>query len=233
MERQPTSNVSVDAITLRYCAENRQVEVAVTPRPHEPYLNQPALPGVTLWEGERLAEAAHRAVTTKLGFDLANRGQLTVFDEPHRDPRGYTLSVVMWAVAADHEAEHEGVQWHPLDSVPRLAFDHNQMVETCRPLLTERLWRDLAFTRALTGTRFPVASAVGITRSLTGIEPDRGNLNRRLASVPGLSVSNKRIVLGRGRPGTVWEWLPASDDELREAAQWQASVAKPDDDRTP
>ena len=59
---------------------------------------------------------------------------------------------------------------------------------------------------ALTGPVFPVSAAVGITQTISGIAPDRGNLNRRLAALRGLNVSSKRVVLGRGRPGTVWEW---------------------------
>ncbi|MBP8918916.1 MAG: NUDIX hydrolase [Micropruina sp.] len=160
----------------------------------------PALPGVLLREGERLAAAAHRAVISKVGFDVSALGQLTVFDQPNRDPRGYSLSVAMWAVG-DGDAD-----WYSFDDIPRLAFDHNVMLFECRPLLVDMLWRDLEFTRALTGPEFPVSSAVGITQTLSGIAPDRGNLNRRLASLRGLSVSSKRIVLGRGRPGTVWEW---------------------------
>ena len=124
----------------------------------------------------------------------------------HRDPRGQTLSVAMWAVADHPDEAPDYVQWHPVDDVPPLAFDHNAMVEFCRPLLVDRLWRDLTFTRALTGPTFPVSAAVAITRSLTGVSPDRGNLNRRLASVRGLGISHKRVVLGRGRPGTLWEW---------------------------
>ena len=209
MDTRPnTSNVSVDVLTLRYDAAARQVEVAVRPRATEPYISQLALPGVTLWEGERLADAARRAVREKLGLSLKDLGQLTVFDEPTRDPRGFTLSVAMWAVVEPEEGarEHEGVQWVPLDDVPPLAFDHNQMIDVCRPLLVERLWRDLSFTRALTGPTFPVSWAVAITRSLTGASPDRGNLNRRLASVKGLGISHRKVVLGRGRPGTLWEW---------------------------
>lgn len=206
MDRQPTSSVSVDAITLRYNTETRHVEVGVSKRIIEPYIDQLALPGVTLWEGERLAEATERAVRTKLDLGVRALGQLTVFDEPHRDPRGQTLSVVMWAVADDPEASPDYVQWHPVDEVPHLAFDHNAMIEFCRPLLVDRLWRDLTFTRALTGPTFPVSAAVAITRSLTGTAPDRGNLNRRLASVRGLGISHKKIVMGRGRPGTLWEW---------------------------
>lgn len=209
MEQRPkTSNVSVDVLTLRYDANDRRVEIAVHPRATEPYIGQLALPGVTLWEGERLADAARRAVRDKLGLSVKDLGQLTVFDEPTRDPRGFTLSVAMWAVA-DDGATNDDVTWVSLDDVPHLAFDHNQMVTYCRPLLVERLWRDLAFTRALTGPTFPVSWAVAITRSLTGQSPDRGNLNRRLASVKGLGVSHKKVVLGRGRPGTLWEWQDA------------------------
>ncbi len=209
MGRQPTSAVSVDAITLRYNNDARHVEVGVSKRIIEPFIDQLALPGVTLWEGERLAEAAERAVRTKLGLGVRDLGQLTVFDEPHRDPRGQTLSVVMWAVAEHPEEAPDYVQWFPIDDVPDMAFDHHEMVEFCRPLLVDRLWRDLSFTRALTGPTFPVSAAVAITRSLTGTSPDRGNLNRRLASVRGLGISHKRVVLGRGRPGTLWEWQSA------------------------
>ncbi|MFT3860102.1 NUDIX hydrolase [Micropruina sp.] len=196
----PGSLVSVDVIALRYNPRLRRVEMATKPRTSEPFLGKPALPGVLLQEGERLAAAAHRAVTTKVGFDVSALGQLTVFDEPNRDPRGYSLSVAMWAVG-DGDAD-----WYGFDDVVNLAFDHNVMLFECRPLLVDMLWRDLEFTRALTGPAFPVSAAVGITHTLSGIAPDRGNLNRRLAALRGLTVSNKRVVLGRGRPGTVWEW---------------------------
>lgn len=213
MNRPPNSNVSVDAITLRYHGAHRRVEFGLVRRTTEPYCDRLALPGVTLWEGERLAEAAKRAVRKKLGLGVVALGQLTVFDEPHRDPRGASLSVAMWAVAED--AEGNGlVEWHSLDDVPELAFDHNQMVTFGRPLLAYRLWRNEAFSRAMTGPEFPVSKAVALTTSLTGTAPDRGNLNRRLSGIPGLRVSRK-VVSGRGRPGSLWAWdaIPLHDAE--------------------
>lgn len=211
MDRPTTSNVSVDVLTLRYEPSSREVQIGVYPRATEPYIGQLALPGVTLLEGERLVDASRRAVVTKLGVGVRDLGQLTVFDEPHRDPRGFTLSVAMWAVADDAEP-HEDVTWQALDAVPHLAFDHNQMISFCRPLLVDRLWRNIPFTSSLTGPQFPVSAAVAVTRSLNGTDPDRGNLNRRLASIPELRVAHKRVVLGRGRPGTLWEWRGAAED---------------------
>ena len=236
MDRRRSSTVSVDVLTLRYNNADRRVEIAVFNRETEPSLGQRALPGVVLREDERLVDAARRAVDTKLGMPLRAQGQLTVFDEPHRDPRGATLSVAMWGVADEPEADKKArgdkkvqaeraqaqptpgdepdagqrVRWFPLDDLPPLAFDHNHIIAACRPLLVEKLWRDLSFTRALTGPTFPVSAAVAITRSLTGTSPDRGNLNRRLASVKGLGVSHRKVVLGRGRPGTLWEWQQAT-----------------------
>lgn len=211
MENESTSRVSVDVLALRYNPDKRIVEIAVSRRTREPYIGQLALPGVLLLEGERLVEAAHRAVRTKLGFDIEpTLGQLTVFDEPTRDPRGFTLSVAMWAIASGKGSDT--VEWYPIDAVPPLAFDHERIVAGCRPLLTARLWRDLQFTRALTGPEFPVSAAVAITASLTGTQPDRGNLNRRLASLPNLRVSTKKVVLGRGRPGSLWQWQAPIDE---------------------
>lgn len=213
MNRPPNSNVSVDAITLRYNAAAKRVEFGLVRRTNEPYCGRLALPGVTLWEGERLADAAKRAVLKKLGLDVTALGQLTVFDEPHRDPRGASLSVAMWAVAKDAEG-NGSVEWHSLDDVPELAFDHNQMVTFGRPLLAYRLWRNEAFSRAMTGPEFPVSKAVALTTSLTGTAPDRGNLNRRLSGIPGLRVSRK-VTSGRGRPGSLWAWdaAPLHDAE--------------------
>lgn len=200
---QATSHVSVDALTLRYNPLERRVEIAVAPRQAEPYLGQLALPGVLLWEGERLADATRRAVGTKLGIEPPRAmGQLVVFDEPARDPRGFTLSIAMWAVA-----DGDAPRWCALDQIPPLAFDHSAIVSRCRPILADLLWRDLAFTRAITGPRFPVSDAVAITASLSGQIPDRGNLNRRLAAVEGLHITERRVVRGRGRPGATWAWL--------------------------
>ncbi len=197
-----SSKVSVDAITLHYNPSTMVVELALATRKQEPFTGQLALPGVVLREGERLAHAAQRALRDKLGWGPPRAlGQLAVFDEPARDPRGATLSVAMWAVASG-----PGATWVSPYDVPPLAFDHNPIIDVCRPMLAEMLWRNLEFTRALTGPTFPISTAIAITASLTGHVPDRGNLNRRLQTISNLRVSGREVVRGRGRPGATWAW---------------------------
>lgn len=193
-----TSLVSVDVLAVRQRAGT--VEFATYRREHEPFEGQYAIPGVLLLEGERLETAARRALDVKTGLASSTVGQLVVFDEPSRDPRGATLSLALWAVA---EGEGRGVDWRPIGEPGRLAFDHAEIVTFCQPLISGLLWNDVPFTRALMGPRFTVGDALAATAALSGEMPDRGNLNKKLATVPGLCHAG--FGPGRGRP-SVWEW---------------------------
>ncbi|WP_330229739.1 NUDIX hydrolase [Nocardia sp. NBC_00508] len=199
------SVVSVDVVAVRFCDEDGGVRIGIAPRAREPYAGELALPGVLLGRGERLADAARRAVHAKLGVPEAAIdavGQLVTFDEPNRDPRGPTLSIAMWAVVGLHEGP---ARWAGFDEVPELAFDHNRIVEVARRLLTGLLWKDLPFTRALLGEEFPATRAVEAATALSGARPDPANLNRTLAAIPGLArTTERRRVKATGRPAAVW-----------------------------
>jgi 8-oxo-dGTP diphosphatase len=202
-----TSYVSVDVLALHFDHQAREVVLGVHHRPLPPYEGELALPGVLLLRGERLREAGARALA-KIAISataVRAQGQLITFDEPNRDPRGPTLSIALWAVV-DHLSPD--ADWVGLDRVPPLAFDHQRIVGDCRPLLAGLLWRDLAFSRALTGHSFAAIDARDLTASLTGVEPDRGNLNRTLAGLAGLTRTDQRrpSATGTGRPGVVWAW---------------------------
>lgn len=195
-------------LALRFDPGIHRVKLAVAPRTIKPYAGRLALPGVILLRGESLSAATRRAAKTKLGLSgVLACGQLTTFDEPHRDPRGPALALATWAVV-DHDAlGNETNHWVDLDDVPTLAFDHNQIVSLARPLLAGLLWRNRDFTEALTGPRFPVAHAVALQTCLVGRVPDRGNLNRLLRTTPGVDRTKEvRQIYGAGRPSSVWAW---------------------------
>jgi 8-oxo-dGTP diphosphatase len=51
------------------------------------------MPGTFLHQGERLADAVTRSLIQKAGVTGGHPAQLAVFDDPHRDERGWVLSV--------------------------------------------------------------------------------------------------------------------------------------------
>ncbi|WP_405167818.1 NUDIX hydrolase [Nocardia sp. NBC_01499] len=215
------SVVSVDVVALRFWSDDAGVSVGIAPRAVAPFAGELALPGVLLGRGERLVGAARRAVHTKLGVPesaIGAVGQLVTFDEPNRDPRGPTLSIAMWAVVGPHEGP---AQWIDFDAIPKLAFDHNRIVTASRALLTGLLWKDLPFTQALLGEEFPATRAVATTTSLSGTRPDPANLNRTLATLPGLTrTTERRRVKPTGRPAAVWTF--GADSQPKSTAPQRA-----------
>lgn len=101
-----------------------------------------SLPGSFLHEGERLTDAAMRALADKVGIGGGvTLHELRVFDDPARDPRGWVISVAHAAVVpydalATVLAGRDDVMVRPLPhdpddvgaAVADLAFDHQQIV---------------------------------------------------------------------------------------------------------
>ena len=208
----PEIRVAVSTVIFslrrRDTADGATIVLPLVKRTRDPHEGQWALPGGWLDGDEGLERAASRTLAETTTLTPSYLEQLYAFGDPGRSP-GRVVSIVYWALVREDvslESEQHNVAWFDATALPALAFDHNQMVTSTRQMLTDKLWRDLAFTRALTGPEFPVSAAVAMTRSLSGSDPDRGNLNRRLQSVPGLNVGHKRVVLGRGRPGALWVW---------------------------
>jgi 8-oxo-dGTP diphosphatase len=93
-----------------------------------------ALPGGFVDEGETCEQAAVREAREETGLAVVLTGIVGVYSDPARDPRGHTLSVVYAAAAEDPDRLAAGddaaeTAFHPLESLPELAFDHGRIIE--------------------------------------------------------------------------------------------------------
>ncbi|WP_020471047.1 NUDIX domain-containing protein [Zavarzinella formosa] len=113
-------------------------------RLNSPYAGHWALPGGFVDENERLIDAARRELKEETGLEQGDLEQLHTFGDPHRDPRGWTVSVVYMArvwpqlltpKAGDDAAE---VSWFRLDNLPPLAFDHLDVLNRVKTRLHDR-----------------------------------------------------------------------------------------------
>lgn len=87
------------------------------------------LPGTFLHPGETLSDAVLRSLREKAGVEGLRPRQLHVFDAPGRDDRGWVLSVAhLDVVAASRIRLVEHTRILPVDEVPPLQYDHEQIV---------------------------------------------------------------------------------------------------------
>lgn len=140
----PRPAVTTDVALFRHAGE-RGWEILLIRRAGEPFAGQWALPGGFVDELEPLEAAAARELEEECGIRGVDLRQIGAFGDPHRDPRGHTVSIAYLGIvrnpveakAADDAAD---ARWFPLDRLPPFAFDHEELVRAA----VERLRREEA-----------------------------------------------------------------------------------------
>lgn len=125
----PRPSVAVDTALLTVVPGEDHLSVLQVQRPEQAGW---ALPGTFLHEGERLIDAVRRSLKTKAGVERVSPRQLHVFDDPHRDSRGWVLSVAHVAVVTVSQLEHrlaDRTRLVPADRPGQLPYGHEQIIE--------------------------------------------------------------------------------------------------------
>jgi len=127
---RPEIKVTVDAVIF---AERAGVKhLLLVQRKNPPFQDEWALPGGFVEIDEDLETAARRELKEETGIDADRLKQIGAFGKPGRDPRGRTVSVAYVGQVAFQSAtaasDAKAVNWHPLDDLPTLAFDHDEIV---------------------------------------------------------------------------------------------------------
>jgi 8-oxo-dGTP diphosphatase len=110
-------------------------QILLIERNWDPYEGYWALPGGHVDQGETSRDAAARELAEETGLQVAPYvlHQVGIFDHPDRDPRGRYVTVAYTVSVPDGCAIEAGsdartVRWWPLNDLPRLAFDHADII---------------------------------------------------------------------------------------------------------
>lgn len=139
---RPQTTVDVLLFTVRdFWTDNKgdrpRLDIALIERDREPFMGRLALPGTVMRveredDGKLDAtdlDAAKRVLREKLRVRPPHLEQLYTWFTRDADPRGPTTVITYFAVVPfDHFRQSSPVVFKPVDELPKLAFNHNQMV---------------------------------------------------------------------------------------------------------
>lgn len=129
---RPRPALTVDIAALAGSPPDR---VLLIRRGKPPFESQWALPGGHVEQRETVARAAVRELEEETGISILETELrlVGIYDAPDRDPRGWFISIAYVAtlpseVAAVGADDAVDAQWHRLNALPTLAFDHAQIM---------------------------------------------------------------------------------------------------------
>ena len=128
--------LTVDCVIFGLDLEEESLKVMLIERDVEPFAGMWAIPGGFVRNGETLSEGAMRELREETGITEVFLEQLYTFGNPGRDPRGWIVSVAYYALVSPEKhsiqatTDARQARWFPVTSVPRLAFDHAEILNT-------------------------------------------------------------------------------------------------------
>jgi 8-oxo-dGTP diphosphatase len=183
-------------------------------RAREPFKGSWALPGGYLEPRETLETSLRRHLAAKVDVrELAHLEQLETRSEPERNPRGWELATAyLGLVPAGLDPEvPPDTSWHAVDSLPRAAFDHGEIVNGG----LQRLRAKLSYTNigfALAPPEFTLSQLRTIYVAALGREVSATNLQRVLLRRGVLERTGSKREPGRsgGRPAELFRFRASS-----------------------
>lgn len=124
--------VALDCIIFGF--DRKELKLLLIKRDFEPEKGNWSLMGGFLRKAESLDSAAGRILQNLTGLQNIYLEQLYAFGAVDRDPVERTVSVAYYALIdiLSHDeklASHHGASWFPINDLPDLIFDHEEMVE--------------------------------------------------------------------------------------------------------
>ncbi|MFP4042564.1 MAG: NUDIX domain-containing protein [Bacteroidales bacterium] len=128
----PRPAVTVDCLIFR--KEDESTLILLIQRGQPPFKGEWALPGGFVDIDESLEKAAQRELKEETNLEDIPLKQFKAYGKVDRDPRGRTISIVYYGFTDDYTQMQSGsdaanAKWWPIDNLPKLAFDHKEIVE--------------------------------------------------------------------------------------------------------
>lgn len=201
--------LTIDAVIFQI--QSNVLEVLLLRRPDDPFKGEWALPGGYSAAGETTTSSLHRIVLQKTGVDtekdLSYIEQLYTFDTVDRDPRGHAVSVLYLGCGRDITVRNTNpdVRFLAVDSLPKLAYDHANIIRYAH----ERLIAKLTYTNAVSAflpRRFTLSQLQATYEIIFGREFDKRNFRKKFLSLELIHETTEMWREGAHRPARLYEF---------------------------
>lgn len=212
--------VAVDAIVFGY--QNNKLFVLLINQKYGSQKGKWALPGGFVHDGEKLSKAVYRELKEETGVKVNSLEQLFTFgDDVKRDPRFRVISVAYFGTVNPKQlslsagTDAQEADWYPIESLPKLAFDHKRIIGVAFERLKAKLnYQPIGFD--LLDSKFPFSDLENLYTTILERAIDRRNFRKKIMSFGFLIETEEYHKKGSGRPGKLFQFKKAKYNELLE-----------------
>lgn len=179
----PRPALTVDCVI--FGLDEANLKVLLIQRAHDPYAGRWAFPGGFVDMDETTDTAARRELEEETGIRDMFMEQLYTFSQVDRDPRERVVSVAYYALVnlSDYKvtagSDANRAEWFAVDQVPKLAFDHDHILQVALARLKGKVrYQPIGFE--LLPEKFTLGQLQKMYELILGRELDKRNFRKKI-----------------------------------------------------
>ena len=194
-----------------FTIKNNELCVLLIQMEKEPFQGFWAVPGGLVNPSETVENSAKKNLFNILAIKDAYLEQLYTFGEIDRDPSGRVVSVAYFALIHDSAINSsitrhgESVDWFPVMSLPKLAYDHDEMIH----FAVDRLRAKLTYTNimyCLLPTEFTLSDLQKSYEIILYKKLDKRNFRKKIISLNLVRKTDKKTLGRAHRPANLYQF---------------------------
>lgn len=207
VEKQSRLAVSVDCVIFGF--DEGKLKVLLIRSDLRKYSGKWSLLGDLVKPDEGIDEAAYRVLKERTGLDDLYLEQVQAFGKVKRHPGGRVITIAFFSLINVHNhrlkiLEHE-LHWHDMDVAMELAFDHREILETCRRRLQKRVQED-PVVFSLLPNKFSMRELQSLYEAILDVRLDRRNFRKKFFAMNFLIDLSEMEADVRHRPGRLYKF---------------------------
>ena len=211
----PAVTTDVVVFTIRH----GELKVLLIKRAENPYLGSWALPGGFVGIAEDLDAAAARELSEETGVSGVYLEQLYSFGQPDRDPRERVITVAYYALIPSHRlqiraaTDAEAVGWFGLSELPKLAFDHERILDMALSRLRAKLEYSTIALQFMP-REFTLTELQIVHEQILGAAIDKRNFRKRILALGAIAETGQERRDGAHRPAKLYRAIDPSSVQI-------------------
>jgi 8-oxo-dGTP diphosphatase len=216
--KYPRAALTVDCVVFGF--DESELKVLLIQRALDPFKGKWALPGGFVHVNETLDDAARRELTEETGLKNVFLEQLFTFGTVNRDPRERVVSVAHYALVklTDYQAkaatDAANAEWFPVSKLPKLAFDHADIVATALARLQGKVrYQPIGFE--LLPPKFTLSELQHLYEAILETALDKRNFRKKVLGFGLLVPLDETQMTGRHRPAQLFQFDADKYEKLK------------------
>lgn len=206
------NSVILETLINIFTVDKGKLKILLTRKKDDPYKGYWILPGDTLSNEKNLEETIDNILNQTIGTSNIYIEQNFTFSNINRNPSDRVVATSYIGLVDSktmeikrNAQENLDSSWFTIDEIPKMAYDHKEIIEKARELLKAKLINSNVL-KLLFPSDFTLPELQSIYESIMNTKLDRRNFRKKFINLNLIEETGYNNIGGSGRPAKLYRF---------------------------